>query len=242
MEEPLSSETSVDLMILDYFVYMAIYRIFVAIRQGLPIEDVERFARMVELSRRLLIHQGALESPLPWDLELKLRIFDLTSLFLHWEPSQGGELSSFTHLSDIAVQFMDLCHFAVDNVSNTRWFDLGAHLMVHAMLEEDVRFPDRLHRLYNWTANDFELDAHWEMSRTSVLKHLPPPYGTAGPVSREVLNKTFPTDFLQEHFVEFFEDLMEGLDVPVIVQLECSELEGLTREETQRIRDQCGGF
>jgi hypothetical protein len=189
----------------------------------------------------LLIHEDV-QLPLPWDLELKLRIFNLTSLFLHWEPPKDRELDSFTPLSDIAVQFMDLCYFAVENISNTRWFDLGAHLMVHAMLEEDVHFPDQLHRLCTWTAHDLELDAHWEMSRTSVLKHMPPPHGTAGPVSREELNETFPMDFLQEHFIEFFEDLMEVLDVPVILQLECGRLEGLTREETQRIRDQCGAF
>ncbi|KAJ5124640.1 uncharacterized protein N7515_008465 [Penicillium bovifimosum] len=242
MEEPHSTQTTVDLMIFDYFVCMAISRIFVAIRQGLSIEHVQWFADMVELFHRLLIHRGALESPLPWDLELKLRIFDLASLFLHWEPPKDRELDLFTPLSDIAVDFMDLCHSAIDNVSNTRWFDLGAHLMVHAMLEEDVRFPDQLRRLYNWTANDLELDAHWEMSRASVLKHMPPPHGTAGPVSREGLHETFSMDFLQEHFVEFFEDLMEGLDVPVILQLECGQLEGLTREETQRIRDQCGVF
>lgn len=188
--------------------------------------------------QQLIINQN-FEAPLPWDLDIKLRIFHLTNLFLYWEPPKDPELGLHTPLSEIAIQFMDLCHSAIDNVSKTRWFDLGAHLMVHAMLEEDLHFPDHLHRLCNWTAHDNELDAYWEVSRNLVLEHIPSPHGTAGPISRAELDETFSMDFLQNHFVEFFEDFMEVLDVPLILQLERGQLEGLSREETQQLRASC---
>lgn len=188
--------------------------------------------------QRLIINQN-LDSPLPWDMDLKLRIFRLVNLFLHWEPPKGRVLGSFTPLSEIGLQFMDACHSAINNVSKSRWFDLGAHLMAHAMLEEDLYFPDQLRGLCDWTAYDDELDAYWEVSRSMVLARMPPPHGTSGPVNREELDEIFPLEFLRQHFVEFFEDLMEVLDVPLILQMEHGQLEGLTREETRVLRDSC---
>lgn len=112
--------------------------------------------------------------------------------------------------------------------------------MVHAMLEEQVRFPDQLQRLCNWRTNDSELDIWWEVSRTMFLDYMPPPFGTANPMTREEVDETFPLQWLQHRYVDFFEDLMEVLDAPLLLQLEHGQLEGLTQEETQRVRDYCG--
>ncbi|KAJ5780879.1 hypothetical protein N7457_006039 [Penicillium paradoxum] len=238
MEGIPSVRGTVELMILDYLVCVAISKITAALRMGHSIEHIEWFVNMVELFQQLIINR-TLESPLPWDLDLKLRIFHLTNLFVHWEPPKDRALGFFTPLSEIGIQFMDLCHSAIGNVSKSRWFDLGAHLMVHAMLEEDVRFPDQLRRLCAWTVHDNELDAYWEVSRSLVLERMPSPHGTAGPVSREELDEIFPMDFLHQHFVEFFEDLMEVLEVPLILQLERGQVEDLTRDDTRRLRGSC---
>ncbi|KAJ5510869.1 hypothetical protein N7453_002972 [Penicillium expansum] len=230
---------TVDLLILDYMVCMCISEILGAIHQARPTEDIEWFALSVEqFHRRLLGHR--LDGPLPWDLNFKLRIFYLSNLFLHWDPPKDRDLGHFVPLSDIAVQFMDFCQSAVAHVSRTRWLDLGAHFMIHAILEEEARFPDQLHRLCNWRTNDSELDIWWEVSRTMFLEHMPPPFGTADPKSREELNEVCPLQLLQHRYVDFFEDLMEVLDAPLLLQLEHGQLEGLTREETQRVRDYCG--
>ncbi|KAJ5971125.1 uncharacterized protein N7479_001043 [Penicillium vulpinum] len=214
---------TVDLLIFDYMVCMCISGLLEAVHQARPTEDIEWFALLVEqFHRRLLDHR--LEGPLPWDLDLKLH----------------RDLGHFVTLSDIAVQFMDFCHSAVANVSRRRWFDLGAHFMVHAMLEEEVRFPEQLNRLCNWRTNDSELDIWWEVSRTMFLEHMPPPFGTADPMSREELSEKFPLQCLQHRYVDFFEDLMEVLDAPLLLQLEQGQLEGLTREQTQQIREYCG--
>ena len=244
-------------MILDYMVCMCTSMLIGAIYEARATEDIEWFALLVErehpnspskgsfilttvleFHRRLLGHR--LEGPLPWDLDFKLRIFYLSNLFLHWDPPKDRDLGHFVPLSDIAVQFMDLCHSAVAHVSRRRWFDLGAHFMVHAILEEQERFPDQLDRLRNWRTNDGELDIWWEVSCTMFLEHMPAPFGTAGPMSREELDETFPLKALQHRYVDFFEDLMEVLDAPLLLQLEQGRLEGLTREETQRVRNYCG--
>lgn len=230
---------TVDLMILDYLVCLCISGIIEAIHQARPTEDIEWSALLVEqFHRRLLGHR--LDGPLPWDLDFKLRIFYLSNQFLHWDPPKDRDLGHFVPLSDIAVQFMDFCHSAVAHVSRRRWFDLGAHFMVHAILEEQVRFPDQLHRFCNWRTNDSELDIWWEVSRTMFLEYMPPPFGTAGPVSREELDEVWPLQWLQHRYVDFFEDLMEVLDAPLLLQLERGQLEGLTREETEWVRNYCG--
>jgi hypothetical protein len=72
------------------------------------------------------------------------------------------------------------------------------------------------------------------------LEHVPPPFGTADPMSREELDETFPPEALQDRFVDFFEDFMDILDVPLLLQLEHGQLEGLTREETRQILEYCG--
>ncbi|KAJ5854581.1 hypothetical protein N7534_007124 [Penicillium rubens] len=224
---------TVDLMILDYMVCMCTSMLIGAIYEARATEDIEWFALLVEqFHRRLLGHR--LEGPLPWDLDFKLRIFYLSNLFLHWDPPKDRDLGHFV------PPFMDLCHSAVAHVSRRRWFDLGAHFMVHAILEEQERFPDQLDRLRNWRTNDGELDIWWEVSCTMFLEHMPAPFGTAGPMSREELDETFPLKALQHRYVDFFEDLMEVLDAPLLLQLEQGRLEGLTREETQRVRNYCG--
>ncbi|KAJ5424898.1 hypothetical protein N7445_010871 [Penicillium cf. griseofulvum] len=230
---------TVDLLILDYMVCLCVSGILEAIQYGRPTEDIEWFARFVEQFHRLVLGHH-LEGPLPWDLEIKLRILYLSNLFLHWDPPKDRDLVHFVPLSDIAVQFMDLCHSAVEKVSRRRWFDLGAHFMVHAMLEEQPRFPDQVQRLCNWRTNDSELDIWWEVSRIMFLEHVPPPFGTADPMSQEELDETFPPEAIQNRFVDFFEDFMDILDVPLLLQLEHGQLEGLTREETQQIREYCG--
>ncbi|CDM32413.1 hypothetical protein DTO013E5_3403 [Penicillium roqueforti] len=230
---------TVDLLILDYMVCLCISGLLEGISQARASEDIEYFALFVEqLHRRLALHH--LESPLPWDLDFKLRIFYMSNLFLHWYPPKDYDMGPFVPLSDIAVHFLDLCLDAVAHVSRGRWFDLGAHFMVHAMLEEHARFPDQLDALCNWRTNDSELDIWWEVSRNWFLGHMPPPFGTAGPMSQAEINEGFPLQALQHRYVEFFEDLMDVLDVPLLLQLEQGQLEGLTREETRQVREYCG--
>jgi hypothetical protein len=185
----------------------------------------------------IAVHQ--VESPLPWDLDIKLRIFDLVDQFRAWEPPKDRTLQHFTPLSEIAIQFMDFCHSAKENVSWTRWFDLGAHFMVQAIIEESARFPEPLTRLRDWKTDNIDMNAYWEVSRTYFLTRIPAPHGTAGPVSQEELDELFPLWSLESEFVGFVEDLMEVLDAPLLVQLEQGRLEGFTREETQRIREYC---
>ena len=192
---------------------------------------------MSDFRGMIAVHQ--LESPLPWDLDIKLRIFDLVDLFRFWEPPKDRTFHTFTPLSEIAIQFMDFCHSASENVSWTRWFDLGAHFMVHTIIEEAERFPEPLRRLCNWKTDNIDIDAHWEVSRTIFLTGMPPPYGTSGPVTQAGLDELFPLCALESEFVGFIEDLMEVLDAPLLVQLEQGQLEGFTREETRRIRDYC---
>lgn len=185
----------------------------------------------------IAVHQ--IQPPLPGDLDIKLRIFHVANLFRFWEPPKDPEPNNFVPLSDIGVKFMNLCRFARDNVSWSRWFDLGARFMVHAMLEESDRFPEAVNKLRDWETKQPLIDAHWEVSRTLFLEHMPAPYGTAGPASREQLDALFPLSELESEFIGFVEDFMNVLDAPILLQLEQGKLDGWTREETQQMREDC---
>jgi hypothetical protein len=201
---------------------------------------VSRNHVLTPLAFRWIIEGHQFEPALPWDLDLKLRIFHIVNLYCRYEaPRDRRPLPNFTPLSHIAVEFMQFCHSSIENVSKKRWFDLGAHLMAHAILEEKDRFPEHLRRLCSWTTNDDELNAYWEVSRGMFLEHMPPPYGTAAPASREELDRIFDVQLLHNRLIGFFEYLMDVLDVPLLVQVEQGQLIGLTHEETQRVIEYC---
>ncbi|KAJ5766408.1 uncharacterized protein N7511_004024 [Penicillium nucicola] len=229
----------VDLMILDYLVCLAVSRLLAMIGTSQNLSDVEWLVQSVE-TFRWIIEGHQLEYALPSDLNLKLHIFHIVLSYCHYKPPRDRRpLLNFTPLSHITVEFMRVCHASVEHVSRRRWFDLGAHLMAHAILEEKDRFPEHLRQLCSWRTGDGELDVYWEASRGMILEHIPPPYGTAAPATREELDRLFDVQLLHGRFTQFFEDLMEALDIPLLVQLEQGQLVGLTREETQRVIQHC---
>ncbi|KAJ5348166.1 uncharacterized protein N7506_001419 [Penicillium brevicompactum] len=234
----LSVRATVDLMILDYLLALSISGIVSVIKKEKTHEEVNWMVESAENFRGLIaLHQ--IRSPLPWDLDIKLRIFHVVNLFRFWEPPKDHALDNFVPLSDIGVKFMNLCRFARDNVSWTRWFDLGARFMIHAIIEEGERLPEPLNKLRNWETKTNPIDAHWEVSRTLFLEHMPSPYGTTGPATREQLDTLFPLSELDSEFIGFVEDFMDILDAPLLLQLEQGQLQGWTPEETRRIRLEC---
>ncbi|KAJ5306647.1 hypothetical protein PENANT_c003G09149 [Penicillium antarcticum] len=229
----------VDLMILDYLVCLAVSRLLAVVGNSHMFSDVEWLVQSVETFHSI-IEGHQLEYALPSDLDLKLQIFHIVNSYCRYTPpSDCRHLLNFTPLSHIAVEFMQFCYASIEHVSRTRWFDLGAHIMAHAILEEKDRFPEPLRRLCSWTTDDDELNAYWEVSCGMFLEHIPPPYGTAAPASREELDRIFDVQLLHDRFTGFVEDLMEVLDAPLLVQLEQGQLIGLTREETQRVIEAC---
>ncbi|CAG8132707.1 unnamed protein product [Penicillium olsonii] len=226
-----SLRANVDLMILDYLLALSVSGMISIINREKTHEEVNWLVEAAEMHR--------IESPLPWDLDIKLDIFRLVNLFRAWEPPKDRALDSFVPLSEIAIQFMNLCQSAPENVSWTRWFDLGARFMTHAILEESICLPDPLDKLRNWRGRNDLIDAHWEVSRTLFLQHIPPPHGAANPASREELDGLFPLSELETEFASFVEDFMDVLDPPLLLQLEKGQLQGLTREDTRRIRAHC---
>ncbi|CAG7998059.1 unnamed protein product [Penicillium salamii] len=233
-----SLRTNVDLMILDYLLALSISGMVAIINKEKTPDEVNWLVEAAQNFCGLIaVHQ--VESPLPWDLDIKIRIFHLVNLFRAWEPPKDRTLDTFVPLSEVAMQFMDLCQQASETVSWNRWFDLGARFMTHAILEESTRLPEPLDRLRQWETKNNLIDAHWEVSRTFFLGHIPPPYGTAGPATREELDGLFPLSELESEFTGFVDDFMDVLDAPLLLQLEQGHLEGLTREDTCRIRDHC---
>lgn len=55
-----------------------------------------------------------------------------------------------------------------------------------------------------------------------------------------MFSREMPLPRLQDAIVDFMSNLIEGLEAPVLVQLERGQLHGLSRVETQQLKDRVG--
>ncbi|KAJ5366934.1 hypothetical protein N7541_000875 [Penicillium brevicompactum] len=235
----LSVRATVDLMILDYLLALSIGGIVSVIKKEKTHEEVNWMVESAESESHRDLHKGTSDLLCPGIWTSNCVSSMSSTSFASGSPPKDHALDNFVPLSDIGVKFMNLCRFARDNVSWTRWFDLGARFMIHAIIEEGERLPEPLNKLRNWETKTNPIDAHWEVSRTLFLEHMPSPYGTTGPATREQLDTLFPLSELESEFTGFVEDFMDILDAPLLLQLEQGQLQGWTPEETRRIRLEC---
>jgi len=186
--------------------------------------------------------QSDSESSLPQDLDIKIRVLAVGHQIRHYMPVQEHpSREGCSALSEIGIQFMDLCAAAVHKVSETRWFDIGAQFMVQAMLEEQCERntpSDILSKLYAWAPNDQARYSKWLKIRQSYTNEFLNHDGISAP--RNDLKRKFPFEGFRSVVLGFLIDLMTTLDAPLLVQLERGQIGCLSRDETQRLRERIG--
>ena len=174
------------------------------------------------------------------DLQLKLKILDLADGIRTYTTPTAGRRP----LVDLALDFMNLCSFAVAKVSKTRWFEIGAICTRLAVADyqiqtndDDGHPPEGLLKLCSWAPDDPGLSSRWTDVQWKFVDK-PPTAGGIPTVSSPVPQLT-GSDLLMM-MGEFLYDLMMTLDEPILIQLERGRLRDLTREETNSLLERVG--
>jgi hypothetical protein len=143
-------------------------------------------------------------------------------------------------LSTIGLEFMDLCSTASGKVSETRWFDTGVRFMVQAVLEgqrEEIQPSEDLPKLCSWTPSESAQISKWEVARQRYAGVLSD--ASAINKSQSVALK-YPLLEFKAIVGTFLRDLMTTLDAPILIQVERGRLDGLSPEETRRLKARVG--
>lgn len=194
------------------------------------------------LTSEIAFRSITLPETLPQDLDIKIRILAVAHQIRHYMRAQEHRSrEGCSVLSEIGIEFMDLCSAAVHKVSETRWFDIGARFMVQAVLEEecDGNTPsDILSRLCAWAPDDPARNSKWMKIRQSYTNELPKHNDISA--ARNSLNRKFPFEEFRCIVLVFLIDLMTTLDSPLLIQLERGKIGNLSRDETQRLKERVG--
>ncbi|KAJ5639852.1 uncharacterized protein N7484_007714 [Penicillium longicatenatum] len=254
------THVDVDFMIVDYLACLAIDSTLVAIgrqTQDLAVEHDELNWQIDSLNGKsttenpVSMTDGAtglrtwlasthLETPLPQDLAIKLQLLTVADQLRRY-MAQGYQFPrDHLRLPTIGMAFMDLCSTASAKVSETRWFDTGARFLVQAVLEdqrEGSPSSEDLPKLCSWTPSEPAQISMWVIARQRY----------AGVLSDASASNKAQSIALQYPLLEFkavvgtfLRDLMTTLDAPILIQVERGQLDGLSAEETQRLKARVG--
>ncbi|KAJ5798217.1 uncharacterized protein N7503_007513 [Penicillium pulvis] len=238
------THVDVDFMIVDYLACLAIDSTLVAIgrqTQGRAIEADELNWQIDSLQGfRTLLASTHLETPLPQDLAIKLQLLTVADQLRQYIAQGNQNLVENMRLSTIGMRFMGLCSTASAKVSETRWFDTGVRFMVQAVLEgrrEEIQPSEDLHKLCSWTPSEPAQISKWEIVRQRYAGELSDASQTNK--AQSVALKSPLPEFIAI-VGTFLRDLMTTLDAPILIQVERGQLEGLSPEETQRLKARVG--
>ncbi|OJJ34305.1 hypothetical protein ASPWEDRAFT_42274 [Aspergillus wentii DTO 134E9] len=150
-----------------------------------------------------------------------------------------------TPISEIATEFISLCFIAEAKISEPRWMDLAAQFAMHAMIEEyqasgDISTLKPLNEYIAWTATNFDQAQKWSKECAKYIKYLRPLPGTLLQDHLQVVSANMSGSRFAETVVDFLTDLMRTLEPPVLIQLERGKLGGLSRAETQQLKERVG--
>lgn len=181
-----------------------------------------------------------LETPLPQDLAIKLQLLTVADQLRQY-MAQGNQIpGDHMRLSTIGMGFMGLCSTASAKVSETRWFDTGARFMVQAVLEgrrEGIQPSHDLPMLCSWTPSEPAQISKWGIARQRYAGEL----SDASTINKaQSVALKYPLLEFKAIVGTFLRDLMTTLDAPILIQVERGQLEGLSPEETQRLKARVG--
>lgn len=204
---------------------------------------------------------------IPDDLRTKLHVFDFMRNFLRyaWPTAQSPssvEAHSFAGhwqvcpkvddaydrgrppaLREIVTQFILLCNNAHTQINRGMQRRIMARLIMQAALEailvSERRTSEKL---------DQELLKAVDNLNTVLMRQVgidmedywSPPMGSTLAVQVESSSREMPLPNIQDAMIDFLSNLIEGLDAPVLVQLERGQLQGLSRAETKQLKERVG--
>ncbi|KAI9040515.1 uncharacterized protein KD926_008220 [Aspergillus affinis] len=255
-----NTRSEVDLMILDYIVCTAISRLL----NTREVESVTWSQDIIDTGTAFLLTFQDTES-IPDDLRTKLQVFDFMCNFLryawptaqspssvearsfagHWQvcPKRDDDRGRPAALPEIVTQFTLLCNDAHTQIFGEKQRRIAARLIMQAALEVTTVQERR-------ASENFDQELYKEVDNliTTLIRQVDidmtnywsPPMGITLAVQVESSSREMPLLNLQDAMVDFLSNLMEGLEAPVLVQLERGQLQGLSRTETKQLKEKVG--
>ncbi|GLB10648.1 hypothetical protein AtubIFM57258_007057 [Aspergillus tubingensis] len=160
-------------------------------------------------------------------------------------PAHDTRVVAVDRSYNALVRFVTLCGTARDNLPDGH-ADIAAKLITEAALNEyhtaGVKAPGRYREcIERVTACLREaLDPYAEQVNLAYLSTLLPSIDLASAESEGSGRKSPRGDTITRSVHRFLTDLMKTLDPPILIQLERGKLGGLSREETQQLKDRIG--
>lgn len=140
-------------------------------------------------------------------------------------------------LSNCFGEFITLCNAAAERIPERRRLDITGQFMMHAVIEDITVFGNTLPGRSLDDCLTWSPDGLRTKYRDKYLRHLQRPTGVPIETHLEHVSNRFPLFRFEEIAIGFLSDLMKILDPPVLLQLERGKLNGMTRAETQELKE-----
>ncbi|KAA8645528.1 hypothetical protein EYZ11_009097 [Aspergillus tanneri] len=149
-------------------------------------------------------------------------------------------------LSDLVVQFISLCNAVDTVVTEKQRAGIAAQLIVQAALQESQVFgnasPESTREYIPKVVAKLDTPPTQDRVKsggfTSYLQL--PPMGISLAAHIEALSERTPLRYLNDAMFDLLTRIIKSLEPPVLVQLERGRLAGLSRAETQQLKDKVG--
>ncbi|PLB51759.1 hypothetical protein P170DRAFT_85837 [Aspergillus steynii IBT 23096] len=155
---------------------------------------------------------------------------------------KNGHRRGVPPLSEIVTQFILLCNNASTKTQGEKPRRITARLLMQAALEElplPERSPESLDQQLLKAVENLNAALTRQLG-IDMANYWSPPGGISLATQVETFSREMPLPRLQDAIVDFVSGLIEGLEAPVLVQLERGQLQGLNRAETQQLKDRVG--
>ncbi|CAK40925.1 hypothetical protein CBS63078_6235 [Aspergillus niger] len=160
-------------------------------------------------------------------------------------PAHNSRDLALNRSYNTLVRFVALCGTAVDNLPDGH-ADTTAKLITEAALNDyhmaGAQSPGRYRECIEHVTACLreDLDPHADQANLEYLSTLLPPIDLLLDVSEGSGQTSSLGDTTTRLVHRFLTDLMKTLDPPILIQLERGRLGGLSREETQQLKDRIG--
>jgi hypothetical protein len=192
----------------------------------------------------------------PNDLDIKVPLLEFAYAFRCYSykfltsRSQESQLdTSRDHLpekaislSKLAMAFISLCHNVGTRLSDAEWTCVAAQFVIQAALEEyrtseSCTSPSKC---IAWAEETLNQISNRRQASSRYMSYLQPPSGTPLDIHLVNVSTKLPLPPFVYTVFDVLISIMKVLEPPVLIQLERGQLWGLSRAETQQLKDRVG--